>query len=377
MRLSILRSPPRTPQLDSWPVEHCAGEPESFLVQSAARSMRFVLMLFLLFVVVAPAVSAVHQIQSVGLTVSDLDREVRFFTHILQFEEVSRTDSASQDTAQLLGLSRAKLKVAVLKLGNERITLTEHQDKGQPIPSDSRSNDRWFQHIAIVVRDMDGAYDRLRRSKVKFVSTTPQTLPVWNKAAAGIRAFYFRDPEDHVLEIIWFPRGKGDPKWQIETGNLFLGIDHTAIVISDTDTSLGFYRDLLGMRVAGESENYGVEQEHLNQVFGAHVRITALRAETGPGIEFLEYLTPPGGRLLPETSKSNDLVFWHTDITVDHLDDLESKLKGTGMKLVSSRAVDLREEGYGKHRGLIARDPDGHALEFLQEDVETTSSVRR
>jgi catechol 2,3-dioxygenase-like lactoylglutathione lyase family enzyme len=39
------------------------------------------------------------------------------------------------------------------------------------------------------------------------------------------------------------------------TGRLFLGIDHTAIVVSDTEASLKFYRDVLGMTVAGESEN--------------------------------------------------------------------------------------------------------------------------
>jgi hypothetical protein len=34
-----------------------------------------------------------------------------------------------------------------------------------------------FQHIAIVVSDMDKAYELLRRAKVKHVSTAPQTLP--------------------------------------------------------------------------------------------------------------------------------------------------------------------------------------------------------
>ena len=63
---------------------------------------------------------------------------------------------------------------------------------------------------------------------------------------------------------------------------LFLGIDHTAIVVRNTDASLQFYRDLLGMQVAGESENYGNEQEHLNNVFGARLRITALRGASGP-----------------------------------------------------------------------------------------------
>jgi hypothetical protein len=80
-----------------------------------------------------------------------------------------------------------------------------------------------------------------------------------------------------VLEIIWFPPGKGDSKWQqraadilaaerAETASndpgstLFLGIDHTAIVVSDTDRSLAFYRDSLGMRVAGGAENYGTSR---------------------------------------------------------------------------------------------------------------------
>jgi len=50
-----------------------------------------------------------------------------------------------------------------------------------------------------------------------------------------------------------------------------------------------FYRDTLGLRAARESENYGTEQEHLNNVFGARLRITGLRATDGPGIELLEY----------------------------------------------------------------------------------------
>ena len=46
-----------------------------------------------------------------------------------------------------------------------------------------------------------------------------------------------------------------------ELASFFCGIDHTAIMVSDTETSLKFYRDTLGMQIAGESENYGTEQE--------------------------------------------------------------------------------------------------------------------
>jgi catechol 2,3-dioxygenase-like lactoylglutathione lyase family enzyme len=194
-------------------------------------------------------------------------------------------------------------------------------------------------------------------------------LPAWNRNAAGIKAFYFRDPENHVLEIIHFPPGKGDPKWQQPTTNLFLGIDHTAIVVSDTERSLQFYRDLLGLRVAGESENYGVEQEHLNQVFGARLHITGLRAERGPGIEFLEYITPPGGRPLPEDAKASDLIFWNTHVIADDASGLTAECRAHGVTFVSAQENSSHSE--------IVRDPDGHALEIDDGSPKSTASAQR
>src|SRR5262249_54493744 len=166
--------------------------------------------------------------------------------------------------------------------------------KGRPIPPDLRPNDRAFQHAAIIVSDMAAAYARLRQFNVEHASTGPQKLPDWNPNAGGISAFYFRDPHRHFLEILHFPAGKGLEKWS-RSDKLFLGIDHTAIVVGDTDQSLRLYRDSLQMKVVGESENYDTEQEHLNNVFGARLRITAVRAAEGPGIELLEYLAPRDG----------------------------------------------------------------------------------
>jgi catechol 2,3-dioxygenase-like lactoylglutathione lyase family enzyme len=372
-------SAPGVPNLHDWPIEHCASEPQPFLFGSVSASTgllsAFVVMVWLCLCNFS-ANATVHQVESIGLTVNDLDREVRFFTQVLPFEEISRAEIKGQAADDLVGRKLAVLKIARLRLGDENITLTEHETKGRPVPPDSRSYDHWFQHLAIVVRDMDKAYAHLRLHQVKYVSSAPQTLPEWNKEAAGIKAFYFRDPEDHVLEILWFPQGKGDAKWQKQTGSLFLGIDHTAIVVSDTESSLEFYRDLLGMRVAGQSENFGVEQEHLNQVFGARLRITALRTESGPGIEFLEYVTPPGGRHLPVDAKPNDLVFWHTDFEVDHLTDVAKELNEKGTRIVSTGIVELSRTAMAPVQSLIVRDPDGHALQLDQHSGSTASAQR-
>ena len=348
---------------DTFSLEYFANEPIGFLQCGEPNALwamgAKVALVLLLFVTAISAQAQVREVGAIGLTVNDLNREVEFFTKVLPFEKISETELRGKAHDELLGLSGVNLKVAVLKLGDERITLTEHlTHKGQPIPPDSRSYDHWFQHIAIVVSDMDKAYEQLLKHKVKHVSTAPQTLPDWNKDAGGIKAFYFRDPEDHVLEIIWFPSGKGDPKWQRKADKLFLGIDHTAIVVSDTDKSLAFYRDALGMRVAGGAENYGVEQEHLNQVFGARLRITALRAERGPGIEFLEYITPPGGRALPPNAKANDLIFWNTHLIADGMNSVAAKVQAKGARFVSKPVAN--------RRSVIVRDPDGHALQIEQ-----------
>lgn len=342
------------------------------------RSLPFFhsLTLLLLFAVFQVTIRAgVNGVGAIGLTVNDLQSELLFYTNTLPFQLVGISQIDGRSSGGLLNLESDGLRVAELRLGGERITLTEHiLNKGRRIPPDSRSFDHWFQHIAIVVRDMDTAYKRLVRYKVKHVSTGPQTLPDWNPSAAGIRAFYFQDPEEHVLEIIYFPAGKGDPKWQQRNPNggfqdpVFLGIDHTAIVVSDTERSLAFYHGLLGLRIAGESENYGTEQEHLNQVFGARLHITSLRAEAGPGIEFLEYLAPPGGRPAPLGTKANDLIFWCTRLATDQFDELTATLHKQKAGFISKevgRSIDL-EPNY--LRSVILRDPDGHALE-LRENV--------
>jgi catechol 2,3-dioxygenase-like lactoylglutathione lyase family enzyme len=313
----------------------------------------------------SPAVAA---LDSVGLTVSDVERSVDFFSKVLSFEKVSDIEVAGTDYERLQGLFGMRARIVRMKLGGESIELTEYlTPKGRPIPLDSRSNDRWFQHIAIIVSDMDKVYQWLRQNKVEHASTGPQTLPEWNKNAAGIRAFYFKDPDQHALEVLWFPLDKGDPKWHRETQKLFLGIDHTAIVVSDTESSLRFYRDTLGLKQVGESENYGVEQEHLNNVFGARLRITSLRAASGPGVEFLEYIAPRDGRTYPADARASDLFSWQTNFISTDVRNTEGRLRAGKFAFISPGTIDFGDAQAGLHQGLSVRDPDGHAARVFQK----------
>ncbi len=294
--------------------------------------------------------AAVTAVDSIGITVSDIDRSIAFYETVLEFRKTADREVAGDAYERLFGLFGVRLRLVRMQLGDESIELMQFlAPRGRRNPEDSRSNDRWFQHVALIVSDMDAAYARLRKFKVAHASSGPQRLPDWNPNAGGIKAFYFRDPDDNTLEILQFPPGKGSAKWQDSRGRLFLGIDHTAIVVADTDASLGFYRDHLGLHIAGSSENYGTEQEHLNNVFGARLRITALRAATGPGVELLEYLAPRTGRPLPADTQASDLWYWQINMRAS-AGDLDSVSKAV--------LPDLR---LGFRAGAIERDPDGHA----------------
>jgi catechol 2,3-dioxygenase-like lactoylglutathione lyase family enzyme len=313
-------------------------------------------------------VPLVERVGAIGMTVSDMDKSVDFYSKVLSFEKVSDVEIAGEDYERLQGVFGLRMRVVRMKLGDEFIELTEYlTPKGRPVPVDSRSNDRWFQHIAIITSDMDKAYALLRQHKVEHASTGPQRLPDWNKNAGGIKAFYFRDPDKHWLEILEFPTDKGDHKWQ-KNDKLFLGIDHTAIVVGDTEASLKFYRDALGLRVAGTSENYGTEQEHLNNVFGARLRITSLRAASGgPGIEFLEYLAPNDGRPFPADARASDLFHWQTTLVVNTTDLFAKRLRAENSRFVSPGVVTLSEKNLGFSKGLLARDPDGHVMALVEK----------
>jgi catechol 2,3-dioxygenase-like lactoylglutathione lyase family enzyme len=316
----------------------------------------------------AQAQSAVTAVESVGMTVSDMDKSIAFYSQVLSFQKVSDVEVLGTEYERLQGLFGVRLRVVKMQLGSEVIELTEYlTPKGKPFPIDSRSNDRWFQHIAIVTRDMDQAYQRLRSFKVQHASTAPQTIPATNKAAAGIRAFYFRDPDGHYLETIYFPPGKGDPKWQKPSNQLFLGIDHTAIAVSNTATSLNFYRDILGLKLAGESMNAGTEQEHLNNVQGARLHISGLRSPAGPGIEFLEYLEPKDGRPFPADAKPNDVLHWQTTLVVKDAAAAAQKLRLNQVLFISPEVVAIPGQILGFKKSFLVRDPDGHPMRIVEK----------
>lgn len=329
--------------------------------------LKFILILILVSFLHAIALAQVLKVDAIGITVKDMDRSLKFYTEVLGFQKVSEVELSGDAHEKLNGLFGLNIRVARLQLGDEFIELTDYLTTGgRSIPEDQRSNDLFFQHIAIVVSDMDKAFQQVKKYKVEYVSTAPQTLPKSIPGAEGIKAFYFHDPDNHNLELIYFPKGKGQPKWQQPGDKIFLGIDHTAIGVSNTETSHKFYADLLGIERKGDSWNKGSEQEHLNNVEGASLHITGYRAAAGPGIEFLQYIVPGPGKKYPEDTRADDLWFWQTTLVTQDAVALFNNLKASHNSFISKELVPVTRNGIIT-KAFMVKDPDGHAIRIVEE----------
>ena len=71
----------------------------------------------------APLVRAV---ESVAITVGDMDRAVNFYTRMLFFEKLSDDGVTGESYASLHGVPGARARIVRLRLGSEHLDLVEY-----------------------------------------------------------------------------------------------------------------------------------------------------------------------------------------------------------------------------------------------------------
>jgi len=274
----------------------------------------------------------------VSRVVADLARAEAFYRGALGFRRIGAWP-LDPILAAMLGAGDATARQVVLRLGAQEIALVQFEPPGAPYPADRRSNDLWFQHLAIVVSDMGEAWRRLSVWVPELISVCgPQTLPPRNGSVVALK---FRDPDGHPLELIHFPAGQGRAGWQDNAGESpFLGIDHSAIAVSACAESQAFYEEL-GFSAASRSENFGPAQARLDGLAGARVTVIGLRPpdDAAMGLELLGY-TPPG-RPMPAMGARDIAADWVT-LLVPGLCGGTPLSDGTSAKLLC--------------------DPDGHKM---------------
>jgi len=303
---------------------------------------------------------AVSRLLRVVITVADLDLAAGFFREGLGLDAGPSTSFCDAQWNALLGLDpRTLIQTADIVFQGETLTLAAFDPPGAPYPEPRASNDPWFEHVALVAGDIQAVWSRLEKAGPETVTEgAPVLLP---PNTGRVSAFKFRDSEGHPLELIAFPAGVGDPRWQ-QGGTGIRGFDHTAIAVTDLDRSLAFYTGLLGMRVGGRSLNQGPEQDRLDGLSGCVVDVVALQptAVHTPHVELLHYRSPPG-RASGSPLRANDVASVRQVHKVDDLQALVPRLKSDGVRFVSDGLVCLADGG----NGASVRDPDGHMVVLL------------
>jgi catechol 2,3-dioxygenase-like lactoylglutathione lyase family enzyme len=308
-------------------------------------------------------------IDRITLVVADVERAEQDYAGTFGCVVERRGDIEPALTA-VLCVRPARGRRSLLRLGRERIELLEFTDSmGRPYPPDSTSTDLWFQHMAIVVNDMTSAH-RLVMANRRFRPISrngPVRLP---DSSGGLTAFKFRDHDGHPLELLAFPDSRIPLAWREPDGSgPFVGIDHTAIAVSDADRTAGFFRSVFGFTEGTGTENRGPEQADLDDVEDVRVSVRQIAPDLpAPRLELLRYHTGPR-RLIPRDTASNDIVATHSVIRVASLDATAAALARRGTPLALDMVMNLT----GGMRAALVTGPDGHR--FLVEERPSVSSL--
>lgn len=91
-----------------------------------------------------------------------------------------------------------------------------------------------------------------------------------------------------------------------------------------------------------------------------------VQAAAGPGIEFLEYLTPRDGRPLPADEHANDLMHWQTRLMTGDTAAAAQQVRAGTFAFVSPGTVALPKAVLGFKKGFLLRDPDGHVMQLTE-----------
>jgi catechol 2,3-dioxygenase-like lactoylglutathione lyase family enzyme len=192
-----------------------------------------------------------------------------------------------EEEIALLGLKGNGRRLP-LRLGGQQIDLDSFDDKGRPYPAAATSADLCFQHFALVTDEVGALWAQAVALGAQPISVDgPVTLP---SSAGGVTAVKFRDIEGHPLELLQFPPESND-RWR---GTGLLGIDHTAISVSDAGASCRFYQRM-GLSVVNPMLNHGHTQFALDGLPHVEVDVVPMMPlGNTPHLELLGYRKPIG-----------------------------------------------------------------------------------
>lgn len=141
---------------------------------------------------------------------------------------------------------------------------------------------------------------------------------------------------------------------------MITNIRHTGIVVSNLESALHFYTDLLGFKVVKQMNESGDYIDNMSALKDVKVTTVKIAAPDGNLIELLHYNShlrvPKEGRQLCEIGIS------HIAFTVEDLEQEYNRLTMAG--IIFNAPPQLSPDGYAKV--TFCKDPDGNLIELVE-----------
>ena len=142
---------------------------------------------------------AIKSFHHTGISVSDLERSIRFYCDLLGMKLEWRIDHKRGEAFEkVVGLTDVDVSYAMLSGYGGRIELFQyHSPEGKLFPSDKPVSDKGITHFGFEVEDIDTLHERLAAQGVRF-NAAPQTI------RPGVKAAYFHDPDGITVEFVQY-----------------------------------------------------------------------------------------------------------------------------------------------------------------------------
>jgi lactoylglutathione lyase len=142
-----------------------------------------------------------------------------------------------------------------------------------------------------------------------------------------------------------------------------LAVHHAGRTVADMDASLGFYRDLLGLKVVDDDTLDGPELSELVGLAGARLRAVMLSIDgQTPFAELIQYLAPES-RPLRGDEAASDVGDAHFCFLVDDIEAECARLKAAGVRFTGAPLL-ATEGTFEGEWAAYCYDPDGLLVEL-------------
>lgn len=146
----------------------------------------------------------IGQIYHVGLTVSDMDRSIHFYKEILGLAFQGEILMEGEATEVLFNRKGARARVAYLNGSDNLVTPPVELIQFLDVPSKKEEGDLFttsISELCFYTEDIDAVYQHLVKHDIPCLSA-PQEFDFTKDGFGKSRAFYFRDPDGIILEMM-------------------------------------------------------------------------------------------------------------------------------------------------------------------------------